>query len=453
MSKSTRLLLLGLALLSVSAVADTITLKTGDRLDAKIVRETATEVTIAVQVSAGITDERVIPKTDIAKIDRVPADETAYRAIMNLQPGKNSLLPAQYDGIMMALQGFVSAYPESSHVAEVKQALAAFQAEKKLADTGEVKVDGTWLSMAEALRQRVQIGGRQAFNAMKNANAAGDAIGMLNAFAVLEKNYGGARVLPEAVELARQILPALTPVVERAIDNQKVREAERQLGVKNAAPLDRPDLIAAYQREQAQAVAALAAATAAGLWPPFVTNSERCLKAIAARIPTEMARLEKIPVTAMRDSLRLADQAQAEFARKDFSRATDTLREAGVLWPENELIKRLTAQLAAAKIPPRPDPAATPAATPPAAETTTVKATPAAKPPVATPAVRPATPAAVATPADVREKIPAVEPEPAKPFFQTVGGAVTIVFALALLLAGVTVFNKLRQRTDDAAQE
>ena len=446
-----------LALLTAGGSADIITLKTGERIEAVIANETATEMTLELQISAGIKDERTVKKADVVKIDRVPPDEAAYRAIMNLQPGKNSLLPAQYDGILTALQDFTAKYPESTHVADVQQAAAAFQADKKRVDAGEVKLDSTWLSKAEALRQRVQIGGLQLFNAMKNANAAGDAIGALNAFTTLEKNFGGAKVLPDAIDLARQILPALKPVTERAIENQRINDAERQLGVKNAGPLDRPELIAANQREQAKADAALAAAAAAGLWPPFAASSEKCLKAILTKIPTEAARLEKIPVGQMRESIKLAEKAQTEFAAKDLAAATETLKDVTKLWAANELGIRLTAQITAAKNPPKPEPGATPAA----GDATTVKAgtaTPGPKTAGATPvpgktatatAVTPGADAVAATPATTESTS---AEEPPKHFFMTVPGAITIVVGLALILAGANIFSKIRQRSSDVQE-
>ena len=462
MPKTSRLplSLLCLALLTAAASADIITLKTGERIEAKITSETATEMTLESQISAGIKDERVVKKADVVKIDRVAPDEAAYRAIMNLQPGKYSLLPAQYDGILSALQSFAGQYPESTHVADVRQATAAFQADKKRVDAGEVKLDGIWLSKAEAQRQRVQIGGLQLFNAMKNANAAGDAIGALNAFATLEKNFGGARVLPDAIDLARQILPALKPATERAIENQKINEAERLLGVKNAAPLDRPELLAANQREQAKADAAMAAATAAGQWPPFATSSEKCLKAILAKIPVEAARLEKIQVAPMRESIKLAEKAQTEFTGKDLAAATETLKNVAKLWPANELGTRLTAQITAAKNPPKPDPGATPAPMTPDPTAKAGAATPKPKTAGATPApgkltTVPATPTPLPTTSnsDAPATAPGDSAEPPKSFFMTVPGAISIVVGLAVLLAGANIFSKIRQRRSDPEEQ
>ena len=441
------LLLLCLASLAAGARADTIALTSGERIEGRITAETATELTVQIQVSAGITDERVIKKADILKVDRIAADETAYRAIMNLQPGRNSSQPAQYDALLNALRAFTTQYPANPHAAEVQAALNAFQAEKKRVEAGEVKFDGLWLSRPEAVKQRVQIGGSQAFQTMKNANASGDAIGALNAYAFLEKNFPGAKVLPDAIQLAQQILAALKPAAERALGNQKINKAERERGFADASPADRVELKAADQREQAKADATLAAATAAGQWPPLLANSEKCIAAVLARSATEAKRLETLPVASMRESIRLTQEAQTEFTGKNLDAAAEMLREALTLWPANDLAIRLQAQITAAKTPPKSDPASIPAATPPA---TAATATPAVKHHAATPA-----PVTIPAPAPQPPPATTATPEPAppeqapKPFFMTLGGAITIVVVLALLLAGANIFNHIRQRSED----
>lgn len=443
------LLLLGLACLASGVRADTIVLTNGDRIEGKILSETATEITVEMQVAAGITEDKVIGKTDIAKMDRVAADELAFRGIMNLQPGKTSYLPAQYDAMIGALLGFITQFSESPHVAEVRATLKAFEAEKKRVAAGEMKFEGLWLSRAEALKQRVQIGGGQYFTAMKSANAKGDAIGALNAFATLERNFGGAKVLPEAVPFAQQILVALKPVVERAISNQKINNAEREKGVAAAGPTQRAELIAAYESEQAKAVADIAAANAAKMWPPFVASSDKCLAAILAKIPTEAKRLEALPVAVMRDSIRAAEKAQTEFASKNGETAAELLAEALRLWPANDLGLQLKAQIAASKLPPKPDPTATPAAT----ATPIAVVTPGGKVP-ATPKPGPVVAVAKVTPVPApaadsgTPEVKSAEPEE-KPFFMTIAGAATIVGGLALILGGANLFNHFRKRRED----
>ena len=64
-----RLLRIGIILaIATAGFADTVTLKSGDKIEGKITSETAAELTIEI-VSAGVVDERKVPKTDVATLD------------------------------------------------------------------------------------------------------------------------------------------------------------------------------------------------------------------------------------------------------------------------------------------------------------------------------------------------------------------------------------------------
>ena len=148
---------------------------------------------------------------------------------------------------------------------------------------------------------------------------------------------------------------------------------------------------------------------------------------------------------------------QTEFAANDLAAASETLKEVTKLWAANELGTRLTAQITAAKNPPKPEPAATPAV----ADAATVKAgaaTPRPKTAGATPVPGKTATAAAATPGaaavpDTEATTAAASPEEApKPFFMTVPGAITLVVGLALILAGANIFNKIRQRSSDVQE-
>jgi hypothetical protein len=452
MSKRVRfpIFFLSFALLVPAALADTVTLKSGERIEGVVTKETPTEVELEVKEAAGITDHKIIKKTDIARVDRLARDEVAYRAIMNFQPGPNSLQLSQYDSMIGSVAEFTVLYPESPHANEAAKALSGLQAEKKRVDAGEVKFESIWYSKADAQKQRVQMGGATAFSAMKAANASGDAIGALNAFATMEKSFPGAKVMPDAVDLARQILAGLKPATVRAVDTAKVLIKQREAGIAAADARERPEMQAAYTREQAKADAALAAATSAGLWPPFITISEKCLTAILTKITPESQRLEKIPVGPMRESIKLAEKAQTEFAAKDYAAASETLKESTKLWTANDLAVNLQAQITAAKIPPKVEP------TPPPVATTATKPKPSATPTSGTAstntsnaAVATTTATPAPTPAAAVEA-PVVEEE--KPFFLTLGGAITIVIVLAVILGGINAFNKLRSRANETLE-
>src|SRR4051794_25952099 len=87
-------------------VADTIILKSGEKIDGRVVSETDTEVTVEYKASASITDSRTVAKSDIQKIEKQAPDELAYQALKDIRPGPNSLPAATYDRTIQALQAF-----------------------------------------------------------------------------------------------------------------------------------------------------------------------------------------------------------------------------------------------------------------------------------------------------------------------------------------------------------
>ncbi|MEP6672973.1 MAG: PTPDL family protein, partial [Chthoniobacter sp.] len=242
---------LALVMFVGTAFADTMTLKNGEHLEGKITKETDKDVTIDVQVSAGIVDERVVLRADIEKMDKMSPELVAYQALTRIQLQPNSLPAAQYDQYIAALDAYVQQYPNSSQTADVRKILSAFRAEQTRVEGGEVKLNGNWLDKEQVQKEKVQINGQLAFNYMKGESAAGDYVDALNAFAALEKTYPGASVMPDAIELARKIIPALQTELERAIPEQKAIKLQREKGAKTAGPAQRAQILAAIKQEDA----------------------------------------------------------------------------------------------------------------------------------------------------------------------------------------------------------
>ena len=48
---------------------------------------------------------------DVVKVEKASPEAEAYKAIMMIQPGPNSLTPAQYEPILRTLQAYVAQFP------------------------------------------------------------------------------------------------------------------------------------------------------------------------------------------------------------------------------------------------------------------------------------------------------------------------------------------------------
>lgn len=425
--------ILSLVLLADTALADTIFLKNGEKIEGTITKETPEELTLAVKVSAGITDERVVKRGEVDRIEKISPDIIAYKSIATIQAGANSMAASQYDSRLMALDGFLKQYPNSPHAADVKKALDEFVAEKKRIEAGEVKLRGQWLSKAEVEKEKAQIGGMLAYEHMKAQSAANDGIGALNTFGVIEKSYAGSVTFPESVELARQIVASLKPAIEKTVPNQKAFDAEKKAGFASASPTDRVEMMAAYKREQEQAEAAVKAADAAKQWPPFIASSEKSLTALLAKAASESTRLAALPVDKMKQSIKASNLAKQKIASGEYEAASTALKEATSLWSANELATRLTKEvIELQKAAPPSNPAATPATPEPKSSTP--------KPATSKPSA--AAPQSAAPVAAVQEE--------KKPFYLTLPGMIGIVVGIAAVLAGLNVFKKIQARKNRA---
>jgi hypothetical protein len=426
------------AMLVTSAFADTVTLKSGEHIEGKITKETDKDVTIEMR-SGGIVDERVVPKAEIEKITKVSPDVEAYRAIEHIRLQPNSFPAAQYDRYIVALEAYVKQYPNSVSAVDVQTTLKGFLEEKKRVENGEAKIEGQWLSKAEVEKEKVQIGGKMAFNYMKAQSTAGDYVDALNAFATIEKSYPGASVMPDAVELAQKIVPALKAEVERSIPEQKILREQRDNGIKTSAPAERAEMLVAAKKEDDAAEAAATEADKTGRWAPLIKSNAKCLSSLLARCTKETPRLAAIKVDNMKRSIEAAESARQSLASGDEVAAGKSLQEATTLWPVNDLARRLTAQISAEKTSASAAAPATPAPTP------SHKATPKAK--SSTP--RPSAAAQASAPAGKTAQSDSGED---RPFYMTLPGAVGIVVGLTVVLAGANVFVKMKKRRAEEAQ-
>ena len=424
--------MIALALITSTALADIVVLKTGEKVEGKVISETDQQVTMEVKISAGVTDERIIPKAQVERIDKVLPETEAYRAILGLQPPNTSVAAAHYDPAIATLQNYIRQFPNAGHAEDAKKTLQEFLADKKRVEAGDVKLQGIWLTKEEVEKEKVQIQGRILLEYMKAQSASRDNIGALNTFVTLEKNYGGAAVLPDAIELAQQLIAAVKPAVERAIPEQKILKANKEAGFKNGSPDDQVAMKKAYKEEMDAVEAATAAAEKAGQWPPFIVTNEKCLKALTTKLDKEAARLAGLPVDNMRKSVELSAAAKKSIDAEDIATADGSLKEASKLWPKNEMAVRLTKIVAEQKASLTKAAADAKKSATPAPATPAPKATPKPK---STP-VRPA--AAAATPA----------PEESRPFLMSLPGAITVVVGIAAVLAGVNVYKKMKARKE-----
>ncbi len=157
-----RLSLAALAFLSAAsfATADILVLTNGERKEGEILNETPDVVRMRYQLTPKISDEKDFPRADIAEIIRQsPAELDLKREkLKEVIPTKDMMGADEYERLIQdRLRPFVSKYPGTPEATEVEQIIKELQAEKEKVVSGQLKVDGKWLSPDEVKRDDYNI--------------------------------------------------------------------------------------------------------------------------------------------------------------------------------------------------------------------------------------------------------------------------------------------------------
>ena len=417
--------------------ADSITLTTGEKVSGTIKEETDTEVTIDVPVSSSITDERVIQKSDISKIDKAQPDQLAYQQLIQMQPNEQlSYAPATYTQILASLQAFLSKYPNSTYAPQISALRDTFQEEKRRVDAGEIKYLGNWLTKPEAQRRQIQIQGQEVYGSMQQQAASGDLVGAMSTFAEIEQNYKTTRVYPQAVTLAQAVLVRLQQDLATRMAQVKADQAQLKQTIAFTAEPEKTALIQEAKANEDRAAAAVATALQGGAkWVPLIPGSQVSIETLQKTATSETQTLSSVPVAAMNASVAKVDQARAAISSNDYATAESLLTDAQTLWTENESARYWADRLKTLMATPTPTPIP--------------KATPK---PLATPRPRPSASASVqSTPQNVSIITPPTPtPEPDKPFYETVSGALPIAAGI-LIVAGL-VGSRIQKKRKESVE-
>jgi len=347
---------------AVAAMADTVTLNSGETINGKISRESDKEIVVDVVISAGVTDEKIIPRSDVKSVSKTTADEVAFRGVKDLQPDTHSLQPAAYPPVIKTLETFLKDYPQSSHAEEVKKTLETFKQELARVKAGELKWADRWYTAKEAEKHKYQISAQMTLNTMRDQAASRDFISALNTFDQIEKNYPGSTAYPEAAELAQSMMRVAAMDMVAMQNKAKAQEVQFNSSIVLVPEPEKSQVIAGRKAQVAAAEAALAAAEKNGVkWKPLSPLSPKSFEALKTTLSTEAPLLEKLPVANMRSSVTITQGVDVDIRANHLEGVEAKLREAKTLWPQNVQITELTAELAALKAKSAPTAPAAPA--------------------------------------------------------------------------------------------
>lgn len=291
-----RLIFSALFLLSCAALVlgDTITLKDGTELEGTILSETADSYRMSVQVTAGIKDERTIPKSDVDKVRRSGPDDLAFQNLENLVPAPDRLTADQYRERIGRGQAFLNVYPDSSHAEKVKEMMATLEEERKLAAQGALKVDGEWISARDRRANAYEIDAEIEISEMEEDLEAGRYQAALRHFEKIERDFKASASFPKARELAIEALNKYKPIVARDYSQVDSRLQRRQVQMQTLPPQDRKAEQSAIEaREQRYEQLVEREKKAGTKWLTLSQFHKQPLRQVLGAIDTTLRRLQQ----------------------------------------------------------------------------------------------------------------------------------------------------------------
>lgn len=201
-----------------------IVLKSGDKIEGKVLRDAPDSVEIEYKLTPKIKDRKIIFKSDIASVKKQSPSETEFveRGLGKLLPTPNLKDASYYEStIQDKLLTFVAKYPGTPESVEVEKIISILVEEKSKVLSGQLKMEGHWLDAETAKRDSYNINACRQFMAMQEkAVESKDTryLEALRAFEKLRAEHGASpyflKAIPEALEYLNKFEAQITSMIK-----------------------------------------------------------------------------------------------------------------------------------------------------------------------------------------------------------------------------------------------
>ncbi len=161
--------------LATLAPADILVLKDGKRLEGNVLNESPDVIRMRYRLTEKIWDEKDFPRADIAELIRQTPSEVDFKEgkYNELLPTKDMMTADEYERLIQdKLRPFVNKHPGTPQASEVEKIVSELQAEKEKVVSGQLKVEGKWLSPDEVKRDDYNIRAYKLRNEIKSIAAS-----------------------------------------------------------------------------------------------------------------------------------------------------------------------------------------------------------------------------------------------------------------------------------------
>jgi hypothetical protein len=226
-------------LFSLTATADIIVLKNGEKLEGQIIREDEEKYVVEVKVSASIRDEKVIPRAEVDRIEKETEEEKAFRAIAHLAPAPELTAKEEYEARIEKLEEFVRTHPDSDRAGKVREMIDALGSELDVVSLGGIKIGEELIGADEYASNEYAYDARIWEKRIKDAASRGDFLGALRSFDAYETRFGDSEGRAGLTAFMLQVLGAYRDTVADSLASLDSRIHERELGLERMAAENR----------------------------------------------------------------------------------------------------------------------------------------------------------------------------------------------------------------------
>ncbi len=326
---------------SLSLAGDVIKLKTGEKLEGVILRESATEVVIKVNVTGSIVEEKKIPLTEIAEVIKATPDQFEAADLAKLSPSEDMMTDATYQSILTEkLEPFLKKYPVSRYKADIEAIIATYKEEMEKAKSGAKKLEGVWILPEELAWNNYNFEARLRRVEMEKLIKAGKLQDAYRIMADLEINKPASVETVRAIELFKAAIPDLERTLDRLIIEHPIKIKNRLEGAKALSPEERKRFDEAIKKEEADLKLLLDEDRKQKMG--ITSFSEYDLKSLTdakAALVKEAARLAKIDLEGQKAAATAFQSGLKNFHEKSYLSAQRNFEDASKVFSKDNFIK------------------------------------------------------------------------------------------------------------------
>lgn len=284
-----------LFLFAHASPADTIILKSGEKIECRLLREDADGYVVEVKTGT-IRDERTYLRADVSYFEKEKADDKAFKEIEGMVPAPELLGKAAYEARMVKLEEFVKAYPDSKKAARAKEMLDILSEEYAIVAAGGMKFGEEMVSAEDYQANAYECDVRVAERQIKDAVSRRDLLGALRKFSEYGERFGEPEGYQGIAVLMLQVLPAYRVNLEESLATLTSRTEKRQAGLASMAADDRANTERALSEEMEKVQKLFEEEKAAAQkWVTPDSFHKESMEEALRQVAAETARLEGRP--------------------------------------------------------------------------------------------------------------------------------------------------------------